>query len=66
MCENGSIGKDAINSGRFLVLCKMTNLAVVIDLNDMMNTMEKTEEKRRLTVERLPSSEEGDPLPVLV
>ena len=44
----------------------MAYFAVVINLNEMMNTIEKTEEKRRLTVERLQSSEEADPLPVLV
>ena len=66
MCEKGGIGKDAVDSWRFLVLCKMAYFAVVINLNEMMNTIEKTEEKRRLTVERLQSSEEADPLPVLV
>ena len=39
-------------------LCEIGDLMIIVDLREMIFTMEKTEEKRRLTVDLLLSSEE--------
>ena len=60
--EEGRVLEEGVDPGGGLGLVEVADLAVAVNLGGRSGTMEKTEEKSLLTVERLQSSEEeGDP-----
>jgi hypothetical protein len=52
MGDEGMVIQQAANAGLLRLLTKLGDLLIAVDLNHLCLTMEKTEEKRRLTVER--------------
>ena len=53
--EEGRVLEEVVNSGGGLGLVEVADLAVAVNLGGRSGTMEKTEEKSLLTVERLQS-----------
>jgi len=53
MCNKTLILQQFLNPGTFLLFFKVTDFLIIVDLNQMKGTIEKTDEKRRLTEERL-------------
>lgn len=59
MRDEGLVIQQTANAGLLRLLAELGDLLIAVNLSYQCLTMEKTEEKRRLTVERFLSSEES-------